>query len=547
MKKILITCALPYANGPLHIGHMLEYIQADIWVRFKKMIGNYNKIYFICADDAHGTAIMLKSKKLKIKPEEIINKTFKEHTKSLKNFKINFDNYYTTHSNENNLMLSLVFNRLKKKKLIKNYYIYQLYDVKKSMFLPDRFVKGTCPKCFSHNQYGDNCENCGTVYSSKDLINPISLLSNSSPIIRKSSHFFFDLPFFTKSLENWIKSGTLQQSVYNKVKEWFKLGLKDWNISRDAPYFGFKIPNCSNKYFYVWLDATVGYMSTFKNLCNKNQNKSEFDDFWRKNSKAKIYQFIGKDIIYFHSLFWPAILEASNFRQPSKLFVHGHVQINGKKMSKSRENFITADSWLKSLDSDSLRYYYATKISSDINDIDLNIEDFVNKVNSDIVNKIINLASRNAKFINGNFFNILSSNLENRNLYNKFLSFAELIKKKFNDCQYHEVTKQVILLTDLANKYIDEKAPWKLIKQEKKNKTLLHDICSMGINLFRVIMTYLKPILPSLTNKVETFLKTELTWEGIKYPLLNHKISVFKKLYNRIDIKKIHFYKKIIN
>lgn len=536
MKKILVTCAFPYANGDIHLGHLLEHIQADIWVRYKRMTGNI--VYFICADDAHGTPIMLKANKLGIQPEQIIFDVNNKHKKDLYNFNISYDNYYTTHSKENLSMLYLIYNKLKKKGLIKKRIVSQLYDEKKGMFLPDRFVKGNCPKCFSDNQYGDNCEICGEIYNSKDLINPKSVLSNSIPVIRNSEHFFFDLPSLTNMLNCWINSGVLNKQIMNKTKEWFKSGLKEWNISRDKPYFGFKIPDSNEKYFYVWMDATIGYLSTFLNLCNK-KNNINFESFWCKNSDAEIYHFIGKDIIYFHSLFWPAILESSDFRKPTKLFVHGHLTINGLKMSKSRKSYINACDWLKYLDADSLRYYYASKLSSKVQDIDLKIQDFVGKINSDIVNKIINLASRNASFINKIFSNILSDEICNKNLHQKFIANTIEIFKYYNELEYNKVIKKIMSMTNLANQYIDEQSPWLLVNIINKKKKL-HNICTMGINLFRIIMVVIKPIMPVLSSKAEIFLNTKLNWDDIDVPLLNHKLSKFEKLYNRIEINKLH-------
>lgn len=535
MKNILVTCAFPYANGEIHLGHILEHVQADIWVRYKKMLGN--KVYFICADDSHGTPIMLKAEKDGITPEEIIKNMRLSHKKDLKLFNIDHDNYSYTHSKENLYFLNLIYTRLRNNKLINSYYISQLYDKEKKMFLPDRFVTGYCPKCKKPNQYGDNCDNCGAVYNSKDLINPISLISNSVPTMKRSKHFFFNLPYFTDILINWINNSIPQKTIVNKIKEWFKLGLKEWNISRDAPYFGFKIPQTKNKYFYVWMDATIGYISTFKNLCNKNLSIN-FEKFWNKESTSELYHFIGKDIIYFHSLFWPAILEGSGFRKPTKIFVHGHLTINGKKMSKSKNNFITANTWLKNFDSDSLRYYYASKLSLKIDDIDLNISDFIQKINSDIVNKIVNLASRNAKLIDEKCYGFLSEQLLNPILYKKFTDCSYEISNYFNNLEFSKVIKKIMFLTNLANQYIDQQAPWKFLK--KNDIKNLQNICSMGINLFRVIMTFIKPILPNLSLKTEKFLNTKLIWRNITSPLLNHKISRFKILYSRIKIDKIN-------
>lgn len=532
-KNILVTCALPYANGPIHVGHMLEHIQADIWVRYQRMIGK--NVYFICADDSHGSAIMLKAQEMNIDPEEMIKKIYEEHKLDFLNFNISYNNYYLTHSDENFKLLLLIYNRLKSKGLIKSKIISQLYDPIKKMFLPDRFIKGICPICKKNDQYGDNCENCGSTYKSTDLINPYSSITREKPILKKSKHIFFDLPIFTQMLKKWIISGSLQKKVSNKITEWFKNGLKQWDISRDKPYFGFNIPDEKNKYFYVWMDATIGYISSFKNLCKKNKN-IKFKDFWDVNCNSKLYQFIGKDIIYFHSLFWPAILEGSGFRKPTNIFVHGHVTLNGKKMSKSKNVFIKANTWIKHLDADSLRYYYASKLSSKINDIDLNLLDLIKVINTELINKIINLASRNAKFINELFSGILSNKLENPILYQKFINHCNKINIYFKSREFNLVIRKIIYLADLANKYIDKKSPWKI-----KNKSFkLQEICSMGINLFRILMIMLKPIIPDLSKKSEKFLKDKFIWNSIYHPLLNHKINKFKFLYFRITKEKIN-------
>jgi methionyl-tRNA synthetase len=404
------------------------------------------------------------------------------------------------------------------------------------MFLPDRFVKGTCPKCKAEDQYGDNCEVCSATYSPTDLINPRSVVSGATPVIRETEHFFFDLPAFSDMLQAWTRSGALQEQVANKMQEWFESGLQQWDITRDSPYFGFEIPDAPGKYFYVWLDAPIGYMGSFKNLCDKRSDLN-FDEFWNKDSKADLYHFIGKDIVYFHSLFWPAMLEGSNYRKPTNLFVHGYVTVNGAKMSKSRGTFITARSYLDHFDADCLRYYYAAKLSSRIDDIDLNLEDFVQRVNSDIVNKVVNLASRNAGFIAKRFAGKLSANLAEPELYQQFVDAAKVIGDDFTNREYGKAVREIMALADIANRYVDEKAPWVVAKQEGKDQEL-QDICSMGINLFRILMTYLKPILPSLTKRVEEFLKVELTWDSINTPLLNHDVAPFKALFNRIELAK---------
>lgn len=533
-NKLLVTCALPYANGSIHLGHILEHIQADIWVRYQRMRGK--EVHFICADDAHGTPIMLKAQQLCITPEEMIAAMNQEHQEDFAGFQISYDNYHSTHSEENKELSELIYGKLKNNGFIKNKTISQLYDPEKGMFLPDRFVKGTCPKCKAEDQYGDNCEVCSATYSPTDLINPRSVVSGATPVIRETEHFFFDLPAFSDMLQAWTRSGALQEQVANKMQEWFESGLQQWDITRDSPYFGFEIPDAPGKYFYVWLDAPIGYMGSFKNLCDKRSDLN-FDEFWNKDSKTDLYHFIGKDIVYFHSLFWPAMLEGSNFRKPTNLFVHGYVTVNGAKMSKSRGTFITARSYLDHFDADCLRYYYAAKLSSRIDDIDLNLEDFVQRVNSDIVNKVVNLASRNAGFIAKRFAGKLSENLAEPELYQQFVDAANVIGDDFTNREYGKAVREIMALADIANRYVDEKAPWVVAKQEGKDQEL-QDICSMGINLFRVLMTYLKPILPSLTKRVEEFLKIELTWDAINTPLLNHDVAPFKALFNRIELAK---------
>jgi methionyl-tRNA synthetase len=535
-KKILVTCALPYANGSIHLGHMLEHIQADIWVRYQRMRGN--QVYFICADDAHGTPIMLKAQQLGIAPEQMIAEMSQEHQTDFAGFNISYDNYHSTHSDENRELSELIYTRLKENGFIKNRTISQLYDPEKGMFLPDRFVKGTCPKCKSPDQYGDNCEVCGATYSPTELINPQSVVSGATPEMRDSEHFFFDLPEFSEMLKAWTRSGALQEQVANKMQEWFESGLQQWDISRDAPYFGFEIPGAPGKYFYVWLDAPIGYMGSFKNLCDK-RGDIDFDAFWQKDSDADLYHFIGKDIVYFHSLFWPAMLEGSNFRKPTNLFVHGYVTVNGAKMSKSRGTFIKASTWLQHLDADSLRYYYAAKLSSRIDDIDLNLEDFVQRVNADIVNKVVNLASRNAGFINKRFDGKLSAELADPALYKTFTDAAESIGEAWSSREFGRAVREIMALADVANRYVDEQAPWVVAKQEGRDADL-QAICSMGINMFRVLMTWLKPVLPSLTERTEAFLNAELSWDGIQQPLLDHNISAFKALYSRVEMDKVN-------
>lgn len=534
-KKILVTCALPYANGSIHLGHMLEHIQADVWVRYQRMRGH--NVNFICADDAHGTPIMLKAQQLSITPEAMIDEMSREHQDDFAGFSISYDNYHSTHSQENRELSELIYSRLKENGFIKTRVISQLFDPEKGMFLPDRFVKGTCPKCKSPDQYGDNCEVCGATYSPTELINPKSVVSGAAPVLRESEHFFFDLPSFSEMLNAWTRSGALQEQVANKMQEWFDAGLQQWDISRDAPYFGFEIPGTTGKYFYVWLDAPIGYMGAFKNLCGKRPDL-DFDVWWNKDSDSELYHFIGKDIVYFHSLFWPAMLEGSGFRKPTNLFVHGYVTVNGAKMSKSRGTFIKASTWLKHLDADSLRYYYTAKLSSRIDDIDLNLEDFIARVNADIVNKVVNLASRNAGFITKRFSGELSATVASPALYQSFVDAAQSIGEAWDSREFGRAIREIMTMADVANRYVDEQAPWVVAKQEGRDADL-QAICSMGINLFRILMTWLKPVLPGLTGRAEAFLNVTLDWDSIALPLVSHKVNTFKALYNRIDIKQI--------
>lgn len=534
-RKILVTCALPYANGSIHLGHMLEHIQADVWVRYQRLRGN--TVNFICADDAHGTPIMLKAQQLGINPEDMIAEVQKEHEQDFAGFNISFDNYHSTHSDENRELASMIYLRLKENGFITSRTISQLFDPEKEMFLPDRFVKGTCPKCKAEDQYGDNCDACGETYSPTDLINPKSAVSGATPVMKDSEHFFFDLPQFQSMLKEWTRSGSLQSETANKMQEWFESGLQQWDISRDAPYFGFEIPGETNKFFYVWLDAPIGYMGSFKNLCNKRDDLS-FDEYWKQDSTAELYHFIGKDIVYFHSLFWPAMLDGAGFRKPNNVFVHGYVTVNGAKMSKSKGTFVKASTYLKHLDPECLRYYYAAKLNSRIDDLDLNLEDFTQRVNSDVVNKIVNLASRNAGFITKRFEGKLSSNFTEMALYQEFVDAADRIAELYETREFGRAIREVTALADKANQYVDEKAPWVIAKQEGKDQEL-QDICTVGINLFRVLMTYLKPVMPELAARSEAFLNDTLTWETMTSPLTDHEVTKFKALFNRIDPKHV--------
>ncbi|AWK81473.1 methionine--tRNA ligase [Photobacterium damselae] len=534
-RKILVTCALPYANGSIHLGHMLEHVQADIWVRYQRLRGN--EVHFICADDAHGTPIMLKAQQMGMEPEQMIAEVSKEHQADFAGFDIDFSNYHSTHSPENRELASFVYNQLKQQGYITSRTISQLFDPEKEMFLPDRFVKGTCPKCGAEDQYGDNCDNCGETYSPTDLINPKSAVSGATPVMKDSEHFFFDLPQFESMLKEWTKSGALQDETANKMQEWFESGLQQWDISRDAPYFGFEIPGETGKYFYVWLDAPIGYMGSFKNLCDK-RGDLDFDEFWNKDSSTELYHFIGKDIVYFHSLFWPAMLDGAGFRKPNNVFVHGYVTVNGAKMSKSKGTFIKAGTYLQHLDPECLRYYYAAKLNSRIDDLDLNLEDFTQRVNSDVVNKIVNLASRNAGFIAKRFDGKLAERCAEPELYAEFVAAADHIGALYESREYGRAIREITALADKANQYVDEKAPWVVAKEEGKDLEL-QEICSMGINLFRVLMAYLKPVMPKLAERTEAFLNETLTWEGIAQPLTAHEVTKFKALFNRIDPKNV--------
>lgn len=529
---MLVTCALPYANGSIHLGHILEHIQADIWVRYQRMRGN--RVIMVCADDTHGTPIMIKAKQLHMTPEEMITKIGEEHRKSFAGFLISYDNFYTTHSPENRELSERLFLTLKEKGYIKEKTISQLYDEKEKMFLPDRFVKGTCPRCHAEGQYGDNCEVCGATYSPSDLINPVSVVSGTTPVEKQTTHYFFDLPQFGASLHEWVKTA-LPVEMVNKIEEWFEQGLQMWDITRDSPYFGFKIPGTDDKFFYVWLDAPVGYLGSFKNFCSTHPDVS-FEDFVKKDSPYEMYHFIGKDILYFHSLFWPAMLEGANLRRPTKLFIHGYVTVNGSKMSKSRGTFIKADTFLRHFPAETLRYYYAAKMNSKIDDIDFNLDDFVKRVNADIVNKLVNLAARSAGFLTKSFGGMLSARLPDPALYRKFADARESIGNLIDSREYSRAVREIMELADEANRYVDETAPW---VEAKKNGATEHlqEICTQAVNMFRALMTFLKPVLPEVAANAEKFLNTELTWDSVAEPLISHKINQYKALFTRIDKK----------
>ncbi len=535
VRQILVTSALPYANGSIHIGHLVEYIQTDIWVRFQKMQGN--QCTYVCADDAHGTPIMLRARQEGIEPEALIARVSTEHQQDFSDFNVVFDNYHSTHSDENRQLASTIYQRNRDKGNITNRTITQAFDPEENMFLPDRFIKGTCPKCGADDQYGDNCEACGASYSSNELKNPVSAVSGVKPVDKESEHHFFKLGNFEQMLQQWTKSGHLQNEVSNKLDEWFEAGLQEWDISRDAPYFGFEIPDHPGKYFYVWLDAPVGYMASFKNLCDKTD--LDFDQFWGKESKAELYHFIGKDIIYFHALFWPAMLSGADFRTPTAIFSHGFLTVNGKKMSKSRGTFIKANTYFKHLNPEYLRYYFAAKLGSGIEDIDLNLEDFSQRVNSDLVGKVVNIASRCSGFIKKRFNGQLSAELSEPELFDEFINAGESINKHYEKREFSRAVREIMALADRANQYIDEKKPWVIAKEEGKEDEL-QAVCSMGINLFRLLIGYLRPILPATAEKSEAFLQiTPLTWAELATPLTSHAIAKFKPLMTRIEATQI--------
>ena len=534
-RRILVTSALPYANGEIHLGHLLEYIQTDIWVRFQKMQGH--ECHYVCADDAHGTPIMLKADEMGIEPEALIAEVSKRHQSDFSDFNINFSQFHSTHSEENRYFSELIYSRLKDSGFIEKRVISQAFDPEKEMFLPDRFIKGECPKCGADDQYGDNCEVCGATYSTTELKNARSVVSGAIPIEKDSEHYFFDLPQFEDQLKEWTNAGHLQDEVSNKLAEWFEQGLQQWDISRDKPYFGFQIPGTEDKYFYVWLDAPIGYMASFKKLCDNSD--LEFDDFFAKGSDTELYHFIGKDIVYFHALFWPATLMGSNFRTPNAIFAHGFLSVNGQKMSKSRGTFIQARTYLDSLNPECLRYYYAYKLSAKIDDIDLNLEDFKQRVNSDIVGKVVNIASRSASFVTKKFDKELSSQCIEQDLYDEFVAANSEIAQQYEARNFGHAMRSIMKLADKANQYIDDKKPWQLIKEEGREQEV-HKITSLAINLFRVLMTYLKPVLPEMAKQSEAFLNIDsLNWDAIKTPLLSHQINKFKPLMTRIEDEQI--------
>ncbi len=530
-RQILVTSALPYANGAIHLGNLLEYIQTDIWVRFQKLRGHH--CFYVCADDTHGTPVMLKAEQDGITPEALIENASEEHQRDFAGFAIEFDQYHSTHSPENRELCNTIYARLKEAGHIARRSITQLYDAEKEMFLPDRFIRGECPFCHAREQYGDSCENCNRTYAPTELINPVSAISGTRPIEKASEHVFFKLPDFEAMLQDWTRT-TLQTEIANKLNEWFQAGLREWDISRDAPYFGFEIPGEPGKYFYVWLDAPIGYLASFKKLCARARLDFESYVDADKSSATELYHFIGKDIMYFHTLFWPAVLHGSGFRVPTGVFIHGFLTVNGQKMSKSRGTFIQAADYLKHLEPEYLRYYYAAKLSHRIEDIDLNLDDFRARVNADLIGKVVNIASRCAGFINKHFDGRLADTLHDEELLSAFTVAADSIAAAYEGREYSRAMREIMALADAANQYIDEHKPWVLIKEAGRERCV-HAVCSMGLNLFRILVIYLKPVLPRLAGKVEALLNIEpLRWNDIDQPLLGHKINSFKPLMMRI-------------
>jgi methionyl-tRNA synthetase len=530
-RKILVTSALPYANGSIHLGHLVEYLQTDIWVRYQKMQGR--DCIYVCADDAHGTPIMLKAQQEGIAPEELIERFQLEHQADFADFLIRFDNYYTTHSPENRHFSNLIYERARDGGHIARRTVIQAYDPEAGMFLPDRFIKGECPRCGAADQYGDNCEVCGATYAPTELKNAYSVITGATPVERESEHLFFKLAEFETMLKGWTSAGHLQLEIVHKLNEWFEAGLRDWDISRDAPYFGFEIPDAPDKFFYVWVDAPIGYLASFKQLCDREG--LDFDAYWQQGSDAEVYHFIGKDIAYFHTLFWPAMLHAADFRKPTAVYCHGFLTVNGQKMSKSRGTFIMARTYLNHLDPEYLRYYFAGKLGPGVDDIDLNLDDFIARVNSDLVGKVVNIASRCAGFLAKGFDNRLAGELADPALYERFVLTGQEIGASYEGRDYARAIREIMSLADQANQYIDHHKPWVLAKEPGREREV-QDICSMGLNLFRVLMTYLKPTLPKMAENAEGFLGcAPLSWASAAEPLLDHQINAFQPLKTRVD------------
>ncbi|MGO1395278.1 MAG: methionine--tRNA ligase [Halomonas sp.] len=534
-RNILVTSALPYANGAIHLGHLLEYIQTDIWVRFQKSRGQ--QCYYVCADDAHGTAIMLRAEQEGITSEALIERVSQDHQADFARFGVGFDNYHSTHSAENRHFSEMIYKRLRDKGHIATRDIEQMFDPQKGLFLADRFIKGTCPKCGADDQYGDNCEKCGATYTPADLINPVSAISGATPEVRTSTHYFFKLPDFADFLQRWIDDGHVQPQIRNKLMEWFESGFNEWDISRDAPYFGFEIPDAPGKYFYVWLDAPIGYLASFKNLCDREG--IDFDSYWNKDSDAEVYHFIGKDIVYFHALFWPAMLHGADLRTPTAVNCHGFLTVDGAKMSKSRGTFIKAATYADHLNPEYLRYYFAAKLTSKVDDLDLNLEDFSARVNSDLVGKVVNIASRCAGFVKKIGAGTLSAHCAEPQMVARFIAAGDDIADDFEAREFSRAMRKIMELADEANTYIADKEPWALAKQDGRDAEVL-DICSVGINLFRQLMVYLAPVVPAMAEQARAFLNVEsLDWHSRQNVLTGHSINKFKPLLTRVERDKI--------
>lgn len=529
-RDILITSALPYANGPIHLGHLVEYVQADIWARFQRLRGH--RCLYVCADDAHGTPIMLRAQEEGIEPEQLIARFHREHLADFQDFAVRFDNYHSTHSPENRALVEDIYRRLQENGHILRRTIRQAYDPVREMFLPDRFIRGLCPKCRTPDQYGDHCESCGATYNAAELLEPVSVLSGQPPVERESEHYFFDLPAFEPMLRQWVGGGRLQPETAHKLEEWFATGLEAWDISRDAPYFGFRIPGAKDKYFYVWMDAPVGYLASLRNLCEREG--LDFDAFLRPGGDTELYHFIGKDIMYFHGLFWPAVLRGSGLRLPDSLFVHGFLTVNGHKMSKSRGTFITARAYLEHLDPEYLRYYFAYRLDAGTGDIDLNLEDFSQRINSDLVGKVVNIASRCARLLADGFAGQTTAELADEALFREGAEAAEPIAAAYEGREYGQAMRRVMRFADSVNRYIDRRRPWQLAKENPTDPELQR-ICSMGINCFRQLAIYLKPVLPALAERAEEFLAVPpLRWQDAAQPLPAQRLRPFRPLLRRV-------------
>ena len=539
-RRMLVTSALPYANGPLHLGHLVEYIQTDIWVRYQRARGH--ECLYVCADDAHGTPIMLRAREDGISPEALIDAMLEEHRRDFADFAISLDNFHTTHSDENRHYSEYIYRRLTEVGAIAVRTIRQAYDPEAGMFLPDRYVRGTCPRCGAEDQYGDSCEKCGATYSPMELGNPVSVISGQTPVERDSEHYFVRLSEFEARLREWIgtseRGGGVQREIANKLAEWFDAGLRDWDISRDAPYFGFEIPDAPGKFFYVWLDAPIGYMASFAHLCARRP-ELDFDEYWGADSQRELYHFIGKDIAYFHTLFWPAMLMGSGFRAPTAVFCHGFLSVGGEKMSKSRGTFITARSYLDHLDPEYLRYYFACKLGPGIDDLDLNLDDFVQRVNADLVGKVVNIASRCAGFITRHFEGRLAAALPAPAMYEEFVAAGERIAAAYEGRDYGRAVRGIMALSDRANRYIDAEKPWVALRDPARRDEV-QAVCTMGLNLFRVLVVYLAPILPMSAARVESFLNAPVSrWQDAARPLLGTRIEAFRTLMRRIEARQV--------